>query len=92
MPLQLSMLVRVVNHELGWSREILESRYIGGAVKQSKVCSVWGLCEICFSLCRNLALSVLAIGFTSKHLWNNQIKVNLCQTSILQYFASCMEN
>ena len=32
------------------------------AVRRSKVCSVWGLCEICFSLHRNLALSVLATG------------------------------
>lgn len=51
------------------------------AARRSKVCSVWGLGEICFSLRRNLALSVLATGFTSKFLFNNHIKVNLCQTS-----------
>ena len=32
------------------------------AVWRSKVCSVWGLWEICFSLRRNQALSVLAIA------------------------------
>ena len=35
---------------------------------------------------------MLATGFTSKRLWNNRIKVNMCQTTILQYFVSCMEN
>ena len=45
MPLQLSTLVRVVNHELGWQREIRESRYIGSAAKQSLQClgALWDL-------------------------------------------------
>ena len=45
MPLQLSTLVRVVNHKLGWQLEIRESRYIGSAAKQSLQClgALWDL-------------------------------------------------